>query len=82
MSENGETKQCRICECILSASSDYYPNRAVCKFCLRGRAANNYRVSKRAVKCPCCESNLTLIRYQKKNGLDSDQVLALETAVQ
>jgi hypothetical protein len=67
MSDTSESKQCRICEHILSADQ-FYHNRAICKSCIRARSSVKYRVSSRAVRCPNCSCNLSVIRYQKKNG--------------
>ena len=72
-----ESKTCRKCK-ITRASDEFYVNRLVCMECMRARAADRYRVSSRAVTCPCCQANLTVIRYQQKN---SSEVMILESLV-
>lgn len=70
------TKKCNTCG-IVQSTDEYYASRAVCKSCVRQRASDHYRVSRRAIKCPCCEANLTLLRFRRKHGQTNDEDVEL-----
>lgn len=69
-------KKCNKCDTIKDIEH-FYAARSVCKSCVRQKASDHYRVSRRAIKCPCCEANLTLLRFRRKHGQTNDEDVEL-----